>query len=247
MRRSEPAVTEEFRAGNLVSQPTHANGDSTGRIAFRIRKISYSSATMPALPLDMPKPVTSRLFESYLACPTKCYLQFIGEVATENDFAIWSETRRQSYCSRGIHRLKVDHPQTIDGGGPNSHSWKQALWDFAFNQIVRAQHYEVHLHAVQRMRLDDLGQSPQFIPIRFVPANKLSKIDKLTAGFEALVLAKALGAKVGTAKIIHGDKGTTLKLKTVASSRIVNKIIDQIAKLLSSSSPPNFNLEQALP
>jgi hypothetical protein len=61
---------------------------------------------MSALPLESPKLVTSRLFESYLACATKCYLQSIGEVATENDFAIWNETRSKSYCLAGIQRLK---------------------------------------------------------------------------------------------------------------------------------------------
>src|SRR3954464_5508713 len=156
--------------------------------------------------------VTSRLFESYLACPTKCYLQSIGEVATGSDFAIWSETRCESYRLKGLQRLAADHSQTIDGGEQDPHHWKHALWHFAFNQIVRAQNYEAHLHAVQRVQLEGTAQSSQFIPIRFVPANKLSRSDKLIAGVEALALAKALGTKVGTAKIIHGDKGASFKL-----------------------------------
>jgi CRISPR/Cas system-associated exonuclease Cas4 (RecB family) len=201
---------------------------------------------MSALPLESPKLVTSRLFESYLACPTKCYLQSIGEVATENDFAIWNETRSKSYCLAGIQRLKMDHPQTIDGGELNPRHWKYAVWDFAFNQVARAQHYESHLHAVQRVQLDE-GEQSQFVPIRFVAANKLSQIDKLTAGFEALALSKALGTKVGIAKIIFGDKGTTFKLKVLALSRVVNKIIDQIANVLSSSSPPNLILNRHCP
>jgi predicted RecB family nuclease len=202
---------------------------------------------MPAPPSDKAKLVTSRLFESYLACPTKCYLQFIGEAATENNFTIWSETRRKSYRLDGLQRLKVGHSQTIDGGEPDPGHWKHALWDFAFNQIVQAQNYEAHLHAVQRMQLEGTVQSSQFIPIRFVPANKLSRSDKLLAGFEALVLAKALGVKVNITKIIHGDKGTTFKLKANALSRIVNKTIGQIASLLSSSSPPDLILNRHCP
>src|SRR6266571_3345382 len=101
--------------------------------------------TMPAPPSDKAPLVTSRLFESYLACPTKCYLQSIGEVATENDFPIWSETRRESYRLDGLQRLKVDHSRTIDGGEPASAHWKHAVWDFGFNQIARAQNYEAHL------------------------------------------------------------------------------------------------------
>jgi predicted RecB family nuclease len=140
----------------------------------------------------------------------------------------------------------MDHPQTIDGGELNPRHWKYAVWDFAFNQVARAQHYESHLHAVQRVQLDE-GEQSQFLPIRFVAANKLSQIDKLTAGFEALALSKALGTKVGIAKIIFGDKGTTFKLKVLALSRVVNKIIDQIANVLSSSSPPNLILNRHCP
>src|SRR5687768_4704168 len=51
------------------------------------------------------KSVTSRLFEAYLACPTKCYLQSIGEVVSDNDFAIWNETRSESYRSESVQRL----------------------------------------------------------------------------------------------------------------------------------------------
>jgi len=95
--------------------------------------------------------------------------------------------------------------------------------------------------------LEGTVQSSEFIPIRFVPENKLSRSDKLIAGFEALALAKALGVKVGMAKIVHGDKGATFKLKANTLSRIVNKTIGQIASLLSSSSPPDLILNRHCP
>jgi hypothetical protein len=143
---------------------------STGGIVFGIQISLYRNAAMPGPPSIKAKLVTSRLLESYLACPTKCYLQSIGEVSSENDFATWSETRRESYRLDGLQRLKVAHSQTIDGGEPDPRHWKHSLWDFAFNQIVRAQYYEAHLQAVQRVQLTRASQSTQFIPIRFVPA-----------------------------------------------------------------------------
>jgi len=86
---------------------------------------------------DKAQLVTSRLFEAYLACPTKCYLQSVGEVAGANDFAIWSETQCETYRLDGLKRIMVDHPQTIDGGELDAGRWKHALWPFALNQIVR--------------------------------------------------------------------------------------------------------------
>jgi predicted RecB family nuclease len=207
-------------------------------------KTLYPVAAMPTPQSDKAKLVTTRLFESYLACPTKCYLQSIGETATENDFTIWSETRRKSYCLDGLQRLRSNHPRTIDGGAPNPGHWRHALWDFAFNQIVRADHYEAHLEAVQRVQLDGAVHLSKFIPIRFVPENKLSRSDKLISGFEALALAKALGAKVGIAKLIHGDKRTTSTLNADALSRVANKIVGQIVNLLSAPSPLDLILNR---
>ena len=105
-------------------------------------------------------------FESYLACPTKCYLQSIRELGIESDFTIWNETRSESYRLDGIQRIKVDHSQTIDGGEPDPGHWKHALWDFAFNQTVRTQNCEASLHAVQRIPLE--GNGP-IVPVHSDP------------------------------------------------------------------------------
>ena len=55
--------------------------------------------------------VTSELFEAYLACPTKCFLRFTGEVATGNSIATWNHTWSESYRHDGIRRLTADDPQ----------------------------------------------------------------------------------------------------------------------------------------
>jgi predicted RecB family nuclease len=197
---------------------------------------------------DKGKLVTSRLFEAYLACPIKCYLQSIGEVAIGNDFVIWNETRSASYRLAGVQRLMADHPCNIDVGHPDPKHWTHASWHFLLDYVARTQHCEAPLHAVQRISIvKGTNQSSQFIPIRFVPQNKLARSDKLMAGFEALALSKALGIKVGMAKIIHGDKGATFKVRANTISRAVNKAIGQVAALLSASVPPDLILNRHCP
>ena len=73
---------------------------------------------------------------------------------------------------------------------------------------------ESRLHAIERVPSEGRGKAAQFIPIRFIYRNKLTKDDKLLATFDALVLSEMLGRKVGVAKIIHGDDHATLKVKT---------------------------------
>jgi hypothetical protein len=60
------------------------------------------------------------------------------------------------------------------------------------------------------------GKPTQFIPIRFVFTNKLTKDDRLLLAFDSLVLSEALGRDIAVGQIIHGDDHTTVKVKTSA-------------------------------
>src|SRR5262249_46887267 len=81
--------------------------------------------------------VTSRLFEAYLACPTKCYLQSIGEAESNNDFSIWKETRSESYCREGIERLTFDSHSQLDIEPSETGGWKNVSWRFTVNRVIR--------------------------------------------------------------------------------------------------------------
>lgn len=73
---------------------------------------SHSGKADPLLLPDNENRVTSRLFEAYLACPTKCYLLSIGEAVTGNDFTIWKEKRSEAYRLAGIQRLSASRKYT---------------------------------------------------------------------------------------------------------------------------------------
>lgn len=64
---------------------------------------------------------------------------------------------------------------------------------------------ESRLHAVERVPSKGRGKAAQFIPIRFIFFNKLTKDDKLLMAFDAFVLAVALGREITASKIIYGD------------------------------------------
>ena len=59
------------------------------------------------------------------------------------------------------------------------------------------------------------------------------------AAFEAIALAKALGTKTGTVKIVHGEKSAMVSVNAAALSRAVQRKISQVASLLSAVSPPD--------
>jgi hypothetical protein len=50
--------------------------------------------------------VTSRLFEAYLKCPTKCFLWSRGETGTGNTYADWTHAQNLSCQIEGVTRMK---------------------------------------------------------------------------------------------------------------------------------------------
>jgi hypothetical protein len=60
---------------------------------------------------------------------------------------------------------------------------------------------EYELHAVERVPAKGRGKPVQFIPIRFLFTNKLSKDDKLLLALDAFALSKSLGREVSVGRI----------------------------------------------
>ena len=103
---------------------------------------------------------------------------------------------------------------------------------------------ETHLQAVERMPSEGRGRTVEFIPYRFEFANKITKSDKLSLAFDALVLSEAVGRDVSFGKIIHGDGHSTLKVKLSSLTSAVQKQIKDITALLADNSPPDLVLNR---
>ncbi|HHT9114324.1 MAG TPA: IS66 family transposase [Candidatus Wunengus sp. YC65] len=189
--------------------------------------------------------VTFDLFEAYLKCPTKCFLWSRGEADTENVYANWVKTKSESYRREGFKRLMEGVPcDECVISPPDTGHLKTAKWRLTVDLVVRAQNLESSIHTVERISSDGRAQSAQFLPIRFIFTNKLSRDDKLLLAFDALVLSEMLSRKVGMGKIIHGDDQATLKVKASALAGEVRKLTGKIATLLSNPSPPDLVLNR---
>ena len=189
--------------------------------------------------------ITAHLFEAFLRCPTKCYLRSLGETETENVYADWVRTKNESYRSQGIKRLMEGAtPDEFVVGPPGMENLKTAKWRLALNLVARAHNLESSIHAVERVPLEGQDQLAQFIPIRFIFTNKLTRHDKLLLAFDVFAFSEMLGSEVGLGKIIHGDDQATLKVKTSTLASEVRKLTTKIATLLSGHSAPDLVLNR---
>jgi predicted RecB family nuclease len=100
------------------------------------------------------------------------------------------------------------------------------------------------IHAVERLTSDSQGKPIQYIPIRFMFINKLTKEDKLQVAFDAFVLSETIGREVNYGKIIFGKDHTTLKINTSSLMVEIKKIVGKIIKLITSESPPDLILNR---
>ena len=152
--------------------------------------------------------ITADLFNAYLHCPTKCWLRSGGEPRGTNSWADWVQSNALIYRSEGIKQLIRDIP-SVAAGEPKS--WKADGWSLAVDVTVQAfspsdsYTLESFIDAVERVCSPGRGKADQFIPVRFCPANKLTKYNRLLLGFDAWVISQALGFEVRWGLIIHGN------------------------------------------
>ena len=188
--------------------------------------------------------VTSRLLEAFLACPFKCHLLSEGELPAGTEYSAWNTAREESYRREGIRKL-TSQETCPSFASPESGLWKHDSWRFAVGETVRTESWEAEVALIER--ISQTGTPSRFVPIRFVANNRLSASDKTMAAFEALTLAKALGTKTDTAKIVHGENHATLSVNASALSRAVHKKVSQAATLISAASPPDRVLNRHCP
>ena len=189
--------------------------------------------------------ITLYLYEAYLKCPTKFFLRALGEMATGNAYADWVRTQGASYRSRESQRLTQGTTPDERVMGPlATGNVESAKWRLAIDVTVRTNHLESTIHAVERVVSQGRGEPTQFIPIRFIYTDKLTRDDRLLLAFDALVLSETLGREIGLGKIIHGDKPATLEVKTGALASAVRKVTGKIGSLLTSNTPPDLVLNR---
>jgi predicted RecB family nuclease len=188
--------------------------------------------------------VSSQLFEAYLECSTKCWLRSRAEPAAGNVYAEWARAQNEAYRQDALKKLLADLPEGDRAMGPPiSKNSKDATWRIAIHVRLRTNELESCLHAVERIASEGRGSTTQLIPYRFEFANKLTRQHKLLVAFDTL-LSEAAGRAVTLGKIMHGDSGATLKVKTPALVSEVRRRVKDIKALLAGNSPPELVLNR---
>ena len=191
--------------------------------SYRAEAANRLVAHAPAYECD-PPPCSSRHEEAHFSAENL--------KAAKWRFAVAIPTRIELCSSRG------NEAQTEKSEIANPKS------EISQSLLSSAATIETCLHAVERIPSAGRGQPAQFMPIRFIYRNKLTKDDKLLLAFDAFVFSEMLGRAVSLGKIIHGDDHAALKVKTSALAGEVRKRLGKITALLASPAPPDLVLNR---
>jgi len=160
--------------------------------------------------------ITAQLFDAYLKCHTKCFLQAIGETGERTAYAKWFRAKEETYLDKYIGLMTQDaatHGYILLGTATTG-SPKTAMWRLGVGLRVRTQNFETIIQVMERVPSAKRSKSAQLIPIRFASTNKVTRNHRLLLAFDSLVLSEMPGSKVCLGKIVHGDKYAILKVKT---------------------------------
>lgn len=183
--------------------------------------------------------ITADIFEAYLNCPTKAFLRAHNEAGTENAYADWVRLENEAYRSAGIKRLvESAAPDECLTGLAGIKELKTGQWQLAVEVLAQTRDLESKIHALEKIAPEGRGKTAQFIPVRFIFRNKLTRDNKLLLTFDALVLSEMLGRPVKIGKLIHDDNHATIKVKIPILRNRVGKLSEKIAALLTIDTPP---------
>ena len=189
--------------------------------------------------------VGSHHFESYLKCPTKCWLQSRAEPPAENPYAEWASTQNRTYLRAGLKRLVDTFPESACVTTPPSpNNPKQVDWRLAVDVRWKTRDLETYLQAVERVPAKGRGRPSTFIPYRFEPLNKVTREHRLLLAFDTHRLSESIGRAVRLGKIVHGDNYATLNVKTLPFAKEVRKLITDTTALLTGNTPPDLVLNR---
>jgi predicted RecB family nuclease len=191
--------------------------------------------------------ISSDIFEASLQCTTKGWLRAHNEAGGDNLYTTWQKQRYAAYRSEGISRWTGKLQQSEFVVSPVAMNKKTALWKCAVDCNAGCNDKSSQIQIIERIEANDPEKRDQFVPVRFIPNNKLTKIDRLMVAYDAMILSESLKTEVGFGKLIHRDNYSTLKVKTSLLVPEVKKMVGKLSTLLSGKTPPDLVLNRHCP
>ena len=186
--------------------------------------------------------ITQEIFEAFLHCPTKSHLFFRPEVPD----ATPSQERwpgEESFQQSGSSRLRASVPDhEVYTGTPTAETIKRKIYQMILGYTALASDLRAHLHGLELVHAPGAKSLSvdQYVPIRFISAERISAAHKLLLAFDALVFSQAVSTPLPhIGKLVHGWRySTTAVVLTPLYPKVRSAIAAIWAQHASPTPPP---------
>ena len=137
--------------------------------------------------------ITQETFSAFLKCNTKSYLIFNGIVGVPSEFSQSQGHLGETYkkaCRKHLCSVLPDRQR--HAGTPDPQPLENLRYSLVFDYVVSLPEIHAQLDALEELRITRGGPDCAYIPLRFVPREKLSIYDKLLLAFDAFAFSQAM-------------------------------------------------------
>jgi predicted RecB family nuclease len=182
--------------------------------------------------------ITDEVFRAFLECETKSYLSFVGLDDPPSEYPNWQRHFSEEFKRKCLAHLCAGFhaEQCFVGALPGREEENKCR--LVLDCPVQTQRLKSTIHALERLGPPDRPTQHPYIPIRFIPTEKIARGDKLLLAFDALVLSKASGKMPPFGKIIHGTELKIIRVRVAELMKTTCSLVRRIAAQQANATPP---------
>ncbi|MBK1621380.1 hypothetical protein CKO42_23790 [Lamprobacter modestohalophilus] len=190
-------------------------------------------------------PISDLILQGFLTCRTKGYMQSVGTIATEPEFAEY-QTRIANDLAQKFHLIAAKKfaavmcPPGISF--VNAFRYSNAL--ILVNCAIRTQSIRTVIHGVERIA--DNNRTEQYFPLRLALEQKITKIDKILLAFDAIAIESQTGRIPTFGRFIaKDDKDKSQKVQLTDSIMdSARSALNELLAFESKQPPPEIILNR---
>ena len=192
--------------------------------------------------------ITDEIFQAFLDCETKSFLQGSGAIGDRREFSNWKRSlaiEHMRKCCIGLRSLFREDEWL--SGVPLTQILDDAKCRLAIDCFAQSSDVQSHIHALERLTASGKTWPLAYVPIRFVHHEKITRYDKLLLAFDALAISGNDNKITSVGKIIYGSKQTAVIVKVDALIEETQAIVRRISAQQSSQISPQLILNKHCP
>ena len=188
--------------------------------------------------------ISDTIFEAFLECPTKCWLQYNQKPGDDNVYTNFVKKQGNEYRSFGLSQFVLKtNPEKCVQSPLVQVPIKKIKWLLAYDFVAEKGNWISRPDAVERV-VNKEDNTTRLLPIRFICKSKVGKINKILLAFDALILAKLFKINVSHGKLVYSSECFTLKIALSSLIPEARKLTAEITKIIASNDQPDLILNR---